>query len=317
MRLAVLRSPKKFEVVEAPLPDVGPNDVLVRVTACGVCASDLPAWSGAVERPFPAYFGHEVGGVVEAVGSHVASTRAGTPVAVLATSHGFAEYVAVPEEHCVPVLDTSVEVALAEPLGCAVNAVEAANVRLSDDVVIVGAGFMGNLVHQLTIRRGPRHVVVADTRPEPLARARELGATLVVDVTKQSLADVVRELTDGEGADVTFEVTGTQRALDVLGATTRMSGRVVLVGAHQGTRDIPLGRWNWMAYDIINGHVRTPSVIVDGMCRGMRLLDAGKLSLANLATHRFGLDDVGAAFEVANDKPPGFVKSVVVMGSRG
>jgi len=115
-----------------------------------------------------------------------------------------------------------------------VNAVELADVRLGDDVLIIGAGFMGNLVQKLVSLRGPRHVIVADTRPDALERAAELGATRVVDVRSESLPEVVAGLTGGIGADVTFEVTGAQGPLATVGEVTRMSGKIVLVGYHQG-----------------------------------------------------------------------------------
>jgi L-iditol 2-dehydrogenase len=168
-------------------------------------------------------------------------------------------------------------------------------------------------VHQLVGLRGARQVIVADTRRDALERARAFGADRVVDVTAESLPAVVRGLTDGRGADVTFECTGTQAVLGMLGDVTRMSGRVVLVGFHQGAdREIPLAQWNWMAFDIVNAHFREVSTIMRGMTIGSRLLAAGHLSLEPLVTHRFGLDDIGAAFQTAMDKPPGFVKATVV-----
>ena len=238
--------------------------------------------------------------------------REGDVVAVWATGRGFAEYVAVKAEYCRPAAGVAVEEALAEPLACAANAVELADVRLGDDVVIIGAGFMGNLVQELVQLRGVRHLVVADTRPDALERARKLGATRTVDVTRESLPDVVSGLTGGVGADVTFEVTGTQAPLAVVGDVTRMSGKIAIVGYHQGApREIPLAQWNWMAFQIVNAHFRDVNTIMRGMTIGMRLLTAGRLSLQGLVTHRFGLDDINEAFATAVDKPEGFVKSTV------
>jgi threonine dehydrogenase-like Zn-dependent dehydrogenase len=189
-------------------------------------------------------------------------------------------------------------------------------VRLGDDVVLIGAGFMGNLTQVLVGLRGARQVIVADTRPDALERAASLGATRVVDVTRESLPDVVGGLTGGDGADVTFECTGTQAALAGLGDVTRMSGRLVLVGFHQGAaREIPLASWNWMAFDIVNAHFREVATILRGMTIGTRLLASGVISLAPLVTHRFALADIGRAFETAIAKPPGFAKAVVVCDS--
>jgi 2-desacetyl-2-hydroxyethyl bacteriochlorophyllide A dehydrogenase len=312
MKIAVLTGPQRFEVVDEPVPDIAPDEVLVRTAACGVCASELDMWQGRGASPFPLYPGHEVSGTVVAVGAEVQGVAEGDAVAVWATGRGFAEFVAVKAEYCRPADGVPVEEALAEPLACAVNAVELADVRLADDVVIIGAGFMGNLVQQLVQLRGPRHVVVADTRTDALERAAKLGATRTVDVTSEPLEVVVAEVTGGVGADITFEVTGTQAGLRGVGDVTRMSGKIAIVGYHQGEpRQIPLAQWNWMAFQIVNAHFRDVGTIMRGMSIGMRLLTAGRISLDGLVTHRFGLDEINDAFATAVAKPEGFVKSTV------
>jgi 2-desacetyl-2-hydroxyethyl bacteriochlorophyllide A dehydrogenase len=314
VRIAALTGPGSFEIRDVPIPEIRPDEVLVKVAACGVCASELDTWMGVGSTDYPLYLGHEVSGTVAAAGGEAELLSEGDAVGVWVTSRGFGEYVAVPAEYCRPAGDVRPDTALAEPLACAANAVERADVRLSDDVVIVGSGFMGNLVQKLVTLRGARQLIVADTRPDALARASALGATRVVDVTAERLADVVHELTGGLGADVTFECTGTQSALSTLGDVTRMSGKVVLVGFHQGEpRLVPLAEWNWKAFDIVNAHFREVSTIMRGMTIGMRLLGAGRLSLEHLVTHRFELAEIGRAFETAVDKPEGFVKATVVM----
>ncbi|CAA9345327.1 MAG: Threonine dehydrogenase and related Zn-dependent dehydrogenases [uncultured Nocardioidaceae bacterium] len=316
MRLAVLTGPETFEVQDVPAPVPERGEVLLDVAVCGVCASELDAWTGSVETAYPRFLGHEVSGTVAALGEGVAGVAVGDRVGVWVTSHGFAEQVAVPAAHCFQVGDVPLDTALAEPLACAVNAVELADVRLGDDVVIIGAGYMGLLVQQLVSMRGPRQVVVADTRPDALERARASGATRTVLVGEESPADAVAAATGGGAADVCFECTGTQAALRTVGEVTRMSGKVVLVGYHQGPdRAIPLGAWNWMAYDLRNGHFRDVPVILRGMAVGARLTGAGVFDQSPLITHRFGLDDIGLAFATAVAKPPGFVKATVVMGS--
>ncbi len=314
MKIAALRGPHEFEVIDTPMPEIAPDEVLLRVAACGVCTSELDQWEGKANINYPHYPGHEVSGVVEKVGSKVQSFQPGDKVGAWVTSRGFAEYVAVKAEYCFPAGDVPLDLALAEPLACSVNAVELANLSLSDDVVIIGAGFMGNLVQKLVQLKGPRHVIVADTRPDALERAKKIGATRVVDVRNESLADVVKEMTGGLGADVSFEATGAQAPLTLLGDVTRMSGKVVIVGFHQGgMREIPLAYWNWMAFQIINAHFREIPTIMRGMRIGMRLLTSGRLSLEDLVTHRFHLNEIGQAFQAAHEKPEGFVKSTIVM----
>ncbi len=316
MKIAVLQTPRQFEVIEESVPEIAPDEVLLRVAACGVCTSELDQWEGKANIDYPRYPGHEVSGIVENVGSKVQSFKPGDKVGAWVTNRGFAEYVAVKAEYCFPAGNVPLDLALAEPLACAVNAVELANLSLSDDVVIIGAGFMGNLVQKLVQLKGPRHVIVADTRPDTLERAHRMGATHVVDVRNSSLPTIVKELTDGLGADVSFEATGAQIPLTLLGDVTRMSGKVVIVGFHQGgMRELPLAYWNWMAFQIINAHFREIPTIMRGMRIGMRLLTSGRLSLEDLVTHRFQLNEIGQAFQAAHEKPEGFVKSTIMMNS--
>src|SRR5205823_8537384 len=163
---------------------------------------------------------------------------------------------------------------------------------------------MGHLIHLLVELRGPRQLIVADTRDDALERAGALGATRTVNVAEESLEEVVRGLTSEVGADVSFEVTGAQAPLEQIGRVTRMSGTVVIAGYHQGApRTVPLGEWNWMAFRIANAHVRDVATILGGMRRGMRLLTSGRISLDGLVTHRFPLEEIGAAFGTAISKP--------------
>jgi L-iditol 2-dehydrogenase len=313
MRQAVLTGPGEFTIVELPVPEIGPDEVLLRVAACGVCASELDIYQGAAgHASYPWRPGHEVSGVVERAGERVAAPAPGDPVAAFVTTAGYGEYVAVPAAHCFPAGDVPLELALGEPLACAVNAVELAGIALADDVVIVGAGFMGQLALRLVQLRGPRQVIVADTRDDALARAAAAGATATVNPAREPLADTVRELTDGAGADVTVEFTGTQGALEVIGSCTRMSGTLVIAGYHQGPpRQVPLADWNWNAFRIANAHFRDEATILRGMRAGMRLVTSGRLSLEGLVTHRFPLATIDEAFQTAIEKPEGFVKATV------
>jgi L-iditol 2-dehydrogenase len=318
MKIAALTARSTFEIHDVPMPVLAPDEVLVKVAVCGVCASELEPWAGEGPADFPMYLGHEVSGTVVDAGPQAGALAVGDPVGVWVTSRGFAEYVAVKGQFCRGVPSVPLDLALAEPLACAANAVDLAEVRLGDDVVVVGAGFMGNLVQSLVGLRGARSLIVADTRTDALEKAVELGATRIVKVPAQSLAEVVDEVTNGRGADVTFECTGTQAGLASVGEVTRMSGKVVLVGYHQGpAREIPLGQWNWMAFQIVNGHFRDVATIMRGMTMGIRLLTSGAISLAPLVTHRYGLDRIGDAFSAARDKPHGFVKAVVTLDDDG
>lgn len=312
MRAALLTQPFQIDIVDRELPSVSGSMVRVRVLQCGVCTSELDMWSGRAAEKLPVALGHEVAGVVEEIGDDVRTVKVADRVAVWVHGGGFAEEVVVEERYCVAVADGVAYPAVAEPLACVVNAVELAAPALADDVVIIGAGYMGNLIQMVTALKGPRTITVADVREDALARATALGATRVVDTSAESLPGIVEEITDGRGADVTYEVTGIERGLVLAGEVTRMSGKLCIVGYHQGgTRRIPLADWNWMAFELVNAHFRDIDTIMRGMRTGMRLVNAGVLDAAQLVTGSFSLDEIGRAFETAAAKPDGFVKAVV------
>jgi L-iditol 2-dehydrogenase len=313
MRVALLPGPGRFELLDEPAPKPGRDEVRLRVAVCGVCASELDMWRGATDPAmFPRYPGHEVSGTVEEVGEDVDTLQEGDPVAAWVTERGFADQVVVRAEHCVPVEGVPLELALAEPLACAVNAIELTGSSLADDILIVGAGYMGLLLLQLAAQQGPRSLIVADIRDEALQRAQGFGATHVVNVSTGSVADLVAGLTDDRGVDVSIEATGTQAALSMLDGLTRMGGTVTIAGYHQGgQRSIDLATWNWKAFRVVNAHFRDVGVIMDGMRTAVRLLASKRIAMEPLVTHRLPLERIADAFEIAVEKPEGFVKAVV------
>lgn len=313
MKAALLTAPRTIELVDQDLPPLRADDLRVRVVQCGVCTSELDVWTGtAVDEPLPAPIGHEVAGVVVEAGGDVTGFAPGDHVAVWVPGGGFAEEVVVPQRFAVPVAAGLPFPGVAEPLSCVVNAVELAAPALGDDVVIVGAGFMGLLLLQVSLLKGPRSVTVIDVRADALEQAAALGATHVLHPGDGDPAQAVARIAAGDGADVTYEVTGVGPGLDLAAAVTRMSGTLGIVGYHQGApRPVPLGHWNWMAYTIANAHFRDPDVIMAGLRAGMRLVSAGVLDPSPLVTHRFGLDQTAEAFATAEAKPSGFVKAVV------
>ena len=184
--------------------------------------------------------------------------------------------------------------------------------------MIIGAGFMGNLLQLAVQLKGPSTVTVADVRQDALERAASLGATHTVDTSSEDLAARVAEITDGRGADLSFEVTGANAGLELAEAATRMSGKLCIVGYHQGgTRSIRLGYWNWMAFHIVNAHVRDRATILSGMRAGLRLMSAGVLDVAPLVTNSYPLQRIGEAFQAAAAKPGGFVKAVIEPNGTG
>jgi L-iditol 2-dehydrogenase len=308
----MLTAPRRVELVERELTRPGPRQALVRIEQCGLCTSEIDLWLGAAPEQLPAAIGHEIAGIVEETGADVTGMQAGDRVAAWIEGGGFAEQVIVEERHCVAVADHVGYPAVAEPLACVVNAIELAAPSLADDVVIIGAGYMGSLLQLVTRLKGPRSITVADVRADALERAVALGATRVVNTATESLTEAVMEETNGRGSDLTYEVTGINDGLTLAGDVTRMSGKICIVGYHQGaSRTIRLGHWNWMAFQIANAHFREIDTIMAGMRAGMELVNAGVLDVSRLVSNIYPLEGIGHAFEAATAKSAGFVKAVV------
>ena len=248
MKAAVTTDDHGFEVVDLPDPTPEPDQLVIRVTACGVCGSDIKAQPFA---PAGMVMGHELGGEVVAVGSHTDSWREGINVAVLPViscgscqycraglvSHcpesryigmgpagGFAEYTAVPARHCfaVPVEVPAAYSALVEPFAVGLHGVHSAEIGPGDDVLVVGAGGVGLTTLIWALRKGGARVTVADPDAQRRDSASSMGAT-----------DVVASVSEADlGAyDVVVECVGRPELVQVCQPALRPRGRLVVSGA--------------------------------------------------------------------------------------
>lgn len=316
MKAAILEQPGKFVIKSMPIPPCEPDEILIKSKACGICTSELDMWDGkAVGLEFPRFIGHEVGGIVEAVGTKVKNLKRGDHVAVWADGKGYAEYLAIKGEYAYKLLDeTPFEYALGEPIACSTNGVRKADPQLNDSVAIVGCGFMGLIMLQILKARGVGKIIAIDSRPSVLALASELGANHTLNPKHTDVKTEVLNLTNGIGVDLGVEAAGNQFTLDLVTDLVRMEGKLEVFGFHQGQpRNVNWGYWNWMAFQIINGHVRSPRIYVEGMNIGLNLMESGKLKMDKLVTHRFTLGEINRGFEVASAKREGFIKGVITL----
>jgi threonine dehydrogenase-like Zn-dependent dehydrogenase len=318
MRSATLLEPRRFEVDSMETPAPGEGEVLLKVRGCGVCGSDMGPWKGiqGLEYPMkPGAPGHEVFGTIQALGSGVAGLAVGDPVTAL-TYRAYSEYDLARAEDVVPLPPALAgRVVLGEPVACAVNVSHRAGVQEGDVVVLLGTGFLGALMLQLLRRQGapkPKRVFTVSRR----RLAPEMADRLGVDESLTYEDDVhnrIGAVTAGEMADVVIEATGKQRPLDLGGELTRVRGRLIVAGYHQdGPRTVNMQLWNWRGIDVINAHERDPRIYKRGMEEGVRLLAEGGLDLEPLITHTFPLAEINRAFATSEERPEGFLKSVVL-----
>lgn len=265
MQALLLKNYMELELTEMPVPEPGPDEVLVRVAACGICGSDVHGLDGSSGRRIPpVVMGHEAAGVVAATGSQVRGLREGDRITfdstvwcgtcfycrrgevnlcdnrqVLGVScgdyrrHGaFAEYVVVPERIVAPLPDSLSfeEAAMIEPASVAVHAVNLTPVRLGDTAVVVGTGMIGLLVVQALRLAGCGRIVAVDVDAARLELARQFGADELVNAREADPVAAVADLTSGRGADVAVEAVGATEPVATAIASLRKGGALTLVG---------------------------------------------------------------------------------------
>ncbi|PZE21666.1 zinc-binding dehydrogenase [Paenibacillus xerothermodurans] len=316
MKIAQLTEQRSFIIEDLPTPTPGPRQILIRVNMCGICTGELHVWDEAqLSHVYPLSLGHEVAGVVEAVGSAVTEFAAGDRVAAINQRAGFAEHCVVDADHAA-VLPDNLETgaALGEPIACAVNAARRIRPGFQDTIVIVGCGCMGLLLIQCLKAQGPKKVIAVDLREEAAAQALKYGADAALLVGHDHLQTKILELNGGQEPDILVEATGFQAGLTLCGELVKVRGKLVIYGYHQGPpRLVNMQLWNWKGLDVINAHERDPLVYAAGMKIGLDLLASGKLRTDELITHRFSLDQINDAFRLSCQKPAGYIKSVIIM----
>ena len=275
MKALVHTKPYGFEYADFPDPPVGPDDVLVRVKACGICGSDVQGATGKTGRRIPPLImGHEAAGVVEKVGENAKGFGRGDRVCfdstvycntcepcrkglfnrcvkreVLGVStpsfrrHGaLAEYVAVPWWIVARIPETMsfVQAALLEPVSIAMHATSRCPIATGGTVVVIGAGTIGLFVVQAARLRGAGRVIVSDINAFRLEVAKRLGADVVVNPSASDLRETVLGETEDRGADVVFEAVGYAKTFQDAIAIARTGGHVVAIGNVQKTAEFDL-----------------------------------------------------------------------------
>jgi len=313
---AIVTAPGRIELVEGDLPRPTARQVRIRLEGCGVCASNLTPWSGPDWMQFPTEpggLGHEGWGLVDAIGPEVCDIRVGDRVAAL-SYHAYASH-DLADEDMVVRLPASLDGQPfpGEPLGCAMNIFNRADIRAGQTVAIVGIGFLGALLTQLAVNAGAR-VIAVSRRQASLDVAERMGAThgIVMDDHWRIIEDV-RSLTSGRFCDRVIEAVGKQWPLDLAGELTMERGRLVVAGYHQdGPRQVNMQMWNWRGLDVINAHERDPQIYVEGMRRAIEAIAAGQLDPRPLYTHSYQLANLDKALDDTRDRPGEFLKALVI-----
>jgi L-iditol 2-dehydrogenase len=341
MKALLLKDYKQLEITSVPDPGIGPEEVLVRVEACGICGSDVHGYDGHTGRRIPPLImGHEAAGVIAEVGPDVKQFSPGDRVTVDSTvycgkcfycrrgdvnlcdsrnvlgvscneyrRHGaFAEFVAVPQ-HIVYRLpdDLSFEqAAMIEAVSIAFHAVNRTPLKLGDTVVVVGAGMIGQLVIQTLREAGCGKLIAIDLDDRKLQMAQQLGADEGINANAPDLRGQVLERTHGRGSDLAFEVVGASDPFNMAVASVRKGGAVTLVGNLSPKVDMPLQQ------------IVTREITLIGVCASageypacIDLMARGKIDVRAFISAFAPLEEGPMWFDRLYQQEPGLMKVIL------
>ena len=275
MKALLLSEYNRLELVELPMPRPGPDEVLVRVEACGICGSDVHGYDGSSGRRMPPIvMGHEAAGTIAALGADSDGLHNGDPVTFDSTVYcgeceycrrgevnlcdhrqvlgvstpeyrragAFAEYIAVPRRivHALPPHIPLRDAAMIEPLAVAVHAVALSDIPENGTALVVGAGMIGLLVLQALRESGYSRVFIIDIDDSRLELARQLGAAAAINAKTSDAVAEIQRLTEKSGVDVALEAVGSSQTIKTAVECVRKGGTVTLIGNIAPSAEIPL-----------------------------------------------------------------------------
>lgn len=341
MKAARLESIGSLFVRDVTTPTPGPDDLLVRVEACGICGTDRHLLHGEFPSTPPVTLGHEFCGIVEAVGNEVQQFRPGMRITGdpniacgrcdpchagrinlcrnlraigIHKDGGFAEHVLVPQRqaHGLPLSLDPVHGAFCEPLACCLHGIDRAEIKAGSSVVVLGGGVIGMLVVQLARLAGASRVVLSTRQASRRRLAEEIGATGSVDPTRGTVIDDVAGpggLLPG-GADVVIECAGVAETVEQSIRLARPGGTVIILGV------MPQGaRVSIEPFDILFRELRILGSFINPFVhrRAAEMVAAGAIEIDRLISRRIGIEEAPGV--ISHPPAPGEVKVLVVPGA--
>ncbi len=337
---AILTAPKTFKIVEEDIPALQPHEILIEVEAIGLCHSDMPTYLGTsgfgvdeyghlamTEVNFPTIAGHETVGIVSAVGEAVEGFEVGDYVSGSGLVPGFSTHCIAPAMLCIKIPKElpreDLKYCLAEPLSCVGGIVQVANPALGDTISVVGCGMMGLLTIAGLKHSGAKDIIAVDVDDSRLEKAKEMGATKTINPIKENVTVAIDALTNGKGADIVVEITGSLRGLktalktakyaDFLGEAGRGKVLIPSLYAHKEEWDPEIG------YELAGRGVILHSIHPPYLKNYMKTAEdsveafvKGILPLKELITHEFSLEDIKKGFECMENKDMSYLKGIVI-----
>ena len=341
MKAAILYKPFDMRLEEMEIPEIGPNEVLVKIQAVGICGSDIHFYRtgrcGTFVVKEPLVLGHESAGEIVEVGENVTNIKKGDRVAIepgfpcgrcyfckigkynlcpnvkfygAPPIHGaFREYAPADAAfvYKLPPNLSYEEGALIEPLAVGMQGVRRCNLEDGSVIAVFGCGPVGLLTMQAAKASGAATAIAVDILDYRLEVAEKLGADHVVNAAKEDVSKKISSLTDGRGADVVFEVSGATKAFEDALRVVRPGGVIVQIGIFEA-EEIPLRPALLIDKELdIRGVFRYANAYEPAI----RLAAAGKVQLKPLITHTFPLDRIHEAFKVVMEKIGNPIKVII------
>jgi threonine 3-dehydrogenase len=307
-----------------PVPEIGPDDVLIRINKTGICGTDIHIWNwdewAAKTVPVPLVTGHEFAGEIVGIGKNVEGLSIGqrcsgeghlighqsrqsrsgkfhldpeTRGIGVNEQGAFAEYLRLPAFNVVPLPDEIDDEigAILDPLGNAVHTALSFDL-IGEDVLITGAGPIGIMAGAIARHVGARNVVITDVNQARLDLAAEVADVVPVNVAKENLKDVQARLKMQQGFDVGMEMSGNQAALDQMVEAMVMGGRIAMLGIPPGKSPVDWSRIVFKAITIKGVYGRE---IFETWYKMIAMLQNG-LDVRKVITHRFTVDEFRDGF---------------------
>ena len=315
-----------LSLTEVPVPTPGVNDVLIKVKKTSICGTDIHIynWDAWAEKTIktPMIVGHEFVGTIAAVGANVIGFQPGDLVdgeghivcglcrnCLAGRRHlckdtkgvgvnrdgAFAEYLCIPATNAVhvdPAIPLDV-LSCFDPLGNATHTALQYDL-VGEDVLITGAGPIGCMATAIAQQAGARKVVVTDVNPDRLALAARMGATRTVDVSKENLPNVQREIGMKEGFDVGLEMSGNPVALNTMIDNMAHGGRIALLGIMPGAAAVD---WNKVVFNMLTIRGIYGREMYETWYKMTSLIQRG-LDISPVITHRFDYTDFQKGFDL-------------------
>ncbi len=337
MKQAVMTEPGVIEFRNVEKPSTGDNEVLMQTMRIGVCGSDIHVYHGLHPyTPFPVVQGHEVGGIVAAVGRNVQGLQPGDKITFLPQvtcgecypcTHGMyhiceslkvmgfqtggaaQEYFVLPAENVIKLPDTFSldEAAVIEPIAVCVHAIVRGGGAQGKRVLVLGAGAIGNLMAQVARASGASAVMITDVSDYKLEQAQECGIEFAVNSSTQDLGQAILEHFGPEKADLILECVGVEPTITDAVANARKGTTIVVVGVFGKKPQVDLG----LVQDRELSLVGTLMYQRNDYERAVELVAAGKMSLDKFITHRFAFDQYLDAYHAIEEAHGEYLKVMI------